>query len=243
MKMASISKNIFICFVVIFMISMNVYSQEYPKYGSEEWKKLSRAERKKSLQIPENQLKTISKTELIEAYLNFPLTPLIDAYNNRQKGFQRICDEFDGLKELMKREDVGACLINYYKQLEPDKYEESWGSIKRGNFSLRINYIELLISQEEIINNLKENEVKALLKDLLKKMDLKNKHYKLHSGYGLQATAFPITKLLYLKGKSNGYSQRIKNVSGMDSFIAGERISLERIPDIIIIANDYLRSN
>jgi hypothetical protein len=241
--MKSIFKINCIGFVFILFLSIKTFPQEYPNYGSEEWKSLSIEQQKKSLQIPVEKLKEMSSAELIQAYLNFPLTPVIDAHNNKQKGFQIIYDEFNGLRELMDREDAATSLIKFYQELKPDEYEESWDLVKKGEFTFRIAYVELLLGQDVIIGKLKEDEVKILLKELLKKMDIKNTHFDLHSGYGLEATAFPMSKIIFHKGMLNGYSQRIANISGINSFLLGNVISLNKIPDIIIIANDFLSNN
>ncbi len=241
MPARSITKLQYILFLSFLLFPASVFSQAYPRYGSEDWRMLSREDKMKSLQIPEAQLKAMSTSDLIQAYLDFPLTMLVDAYDSRQMGFQRVSTLFNGLRELLNRKDVAVSVLAFYKKMEPDDYKESWDLIAKGTFAIRFARFELLISQDEVVNGLTEGEVKLMLEELLRKLGGKNKHFALNSGYGIESTAFPIARLIHAREKVGGFSQRMANIPGMSNFLMGYRVPIEQISDIVIVANDFLQ--
>ncbi|MFZ3101985.1 MAG: hypothetical protein WA113_07270 [Desulfitobacteriaceae bacterium] len=95
-----------------------VVSYQYPvKGGTEEWKKLnSHAEMLDVVQIPENILKKMTTAELVETVLNYPLYGDMYSYDTFQQGIESIIIQFNGLSELLKRDDAGTVLLAKYKE-------------------------------------------------------------------------------------------------------------------------------
>ena len=114
------------------------------------------------------------ENRLIKLYVkNDQYCGLVYAYNNKQDAFNRIYKLFNGLRELMKRDDLAKSVLAYYQEMDPyalapSKISDSW---ERGLFFSKFDYIELLLSQEALIDQFSEEELIDLLKELLKKHD------------------------------------------------------------------------
>lgn len=130
---------------------------DYPiKPGSEEWKGFqSSMEMVDACQIPDNILNSISTKELLNICLRYPMFLDIHFANNLQDGLDIIIPSFNGLAELLNRDDCPEVLMDkYYKETPCDV------KLKKGNNTLKLFYLELLISQEHIITQLEESKEK-----------------------------------------------------------------------------------
>lgn len=126
---------------------------------------------------------------------------MIFAYNTFQDGFHRVYNEFNGLRELMERNDAATKLIAFYKNMQVDGYDLNWEPSKKGKFTFGFVYIETLLSQPKIINQLNQNDAKMLISVLIKKFDKKVEHVSEHSIVGLEYCAYAIAHILHKNGK------------------------------------------
>lgn len=108
-------------FIIIF-VSFNAKAEspnnwDYPvKPGTSTWFELSsHDEMIKACQIPEEILKSTPTKELIELCLNYPLLGDIFAYNKIQEGVSRVSEQFNGLNELINRDDCVNFLFDKMK--------------------------------------------------------------------------------------------------------------------------------
>lgn len=243
--MNDMKKGLFCCLMISLLGSniISAQSYEYPiKPGSEEWKTLPVAEKNKLLQIPESMLSTMTTEELIQAYVDNPFTTLIFAYNKSEDGLSRIYNEFNGLRELMRRKDAGQKLIEYYKNMDPGAYDVNWEPARRGQFTFTFVYIEVLLAQESILEQFSTSEVRSLLSELLKKHELMIEHVSEHSIVGLEMNAFSMAKLIESRGKDNRFSQMLLQTQGMEDFLRTAMLQNENIlPAIIQIARELLQ--
>ncbi len=135
----------------------NIDEYHFPiKPGTEEWKSFtSHDEMLQACQIPEDILKGMSTVGLIETVLNYPLSKDIIAYNTPQGGINSQIKQFNGLSELLKRTDAKEKLL--------DKYQEI--NSLDGENSFKLSYLICILSQDDIISHLSENELSILLKE------------------------------------------------------------------------------
>ncbi|PIU58306.1 MAG: hypothetical protein COS89_01050 [Deltaproteobacteria bacterium CG07_land_8_20_14_0_80_38_7] len=194
-------------------------------------------------QIPEGILLDMSTEELIQAYIESRFTGLILAYDNPQDGFNRVYEDFSGLRELLNRDDIGIKLVTYYQGMDPGLYDPNWEPSRIGKFTFKFIFIEVLIAQERILERLTHSEVKLLLSELLKKNELKTRYCEKHSILGLSINAFAITRLIELKGKQSGFSLEFLQEPGMDYLLKTGRLRNDRIlPALIQKAQEFLQS-
>ena len=146
----------------------------YPvKPGTVEWNKLgNKVAREKACQIPEEILKNLTTDELIESVLNYPFLMDIYAYDSYQKGFKAVSERFNGLKELLQREDVADKLITKYKNTE---VAEDADKVASGQI-FDLSNIEILLGQDEVLNQLADTNKYELEKEIEDKYMEKKEH-------------------------------------------------------------------
>lgn len=211
--------------------------------SSEERQNITWEEVKRAEQIPDSILSTVPTEELIQAYVDHRFTGLMFAHDNLQDGFAQVYNDFNGLREILKRKDASRKLIVYYQSMDPGAYDPNWVSARIGRFTFTFVFVEVLLAQEIIIEQLTRSEVKTLLSELLKKHESKTVHRKEHSIIGLGTNAFCIGRLIELKGKENGFTQLLLQVSGMQYLLKTGRLQNNDIlPALIQIAKEFLRN-
>ncbi|MGE5411235.1 MAG: hypothetical protein ACM3MI_09780 [Clostridiales bacterium] len=171
------------------------------KPNTPEWKSLSVEEKNQMLQITEDKLKKMPTEVLIQAYIDNPFCSLMFAYNTSQDGFKRVCKEFNGLRELLKRVDRAQKLIEFYKNMQADGYDKSWDLKTIGEFTFKFTYIEILLSQPEIINQIRNSDVKIITNELVQKYNKKAELINKHSIIGLESCAYAVAHILNQRGK------------------------------------------
>jgi hypothetical protein len=110
------------------------------KPGMAEWKNFkTHSEQVASLQIPENILRKMETCALVKTCLKYPLFIKITAYNNWQEGIEIIINEFNGLRELLKRNDAGTILLTHLRELNPLDFTGQYPSFEKGFDANRIS--------------------------------------------------------------------------------------------------------
>jgi hypothetical protein len=167
------------------------------KPGMAEWKELqSQEDMIAACQIPVEILNNLTTEALAETCLNFPIFLQITAYNNVQNGFERFAEKFNGFSELLSRSDAGQVLLTKYISMNPTAYSRTWTNIEKGNFIFDFLYIEMLLSQKEILASLSMDSRKTLANECLKKYEAKLIEKDLFGLVGLGHTAFIMSNLL-----------------------------------------------
>lgn len=175
-------KKIFLISVLMLFVSVCTYSEtcntsdayEYPiAPGTKEWKELSGYPEKIEVsQIPENQLKAMSTEGLLETVLNCPIIINIIAFAPYQNGYISIFNHFNGLQELSNREGLDQIILNKYYELNNTIIPENKSlSVK---FNGKIVGIEMIISQDYIIDNLNDEQKIFLLRETIKRYESTN---------------------------------------------------------------------
>ena len=144
-----------------------------PEKTPEEWGKLRSLKKKLEVcQVPEEILETMSTEGLIETCLAYPLFSNMMYQNSLQDGFCQLVDGFNGLRELLSREDGAPLLLQKYLKLSLDnvKNVDEFGSI-------RLIYFEFMLANPQVISKLSEEEKEALLDRAMKLIALKSQRY------------------------------------------------------------------
>ncbi|CAM3920925.1 MULTISPECIES: hypothetical protein [Paenibacillus] len=130
---------------------------EYPiKPGTDEWKDLADKEEKlKVSQIPEDVLTKLSTEALIESVLNYPLLVDMLAFNSYEQGFNAVASNFNGLQELLKRDDAGIKLFEKYNK------KNSSLNVEQTNYRDSM-YLKVMLSQNVLSSKLSAEQLKEL---------------------------------------------------------------------------------
>jgi len=128
--------------------------------------------------------------------------------------------------------------------MTPNAYENNWEPVKKGQFAFTFVFVEILISQESILNSFTESEAKTVLAELLKKNELKAHHPELYSMFDIQFNSYSMAKLLYSKGKGNGISQALLQTPAMDEFLKSGRLKNKEVLSVLFQkAKEFLNAN
>ncbi len=207
-------------FLLLVILSFNVLTilaqkndlpYDFPiKPGTTAWTKLkSTKEIYDSTQIPSAILKDLSTEALVKTCLNYPNLLLMYAFDDFQKGFNELKNNFNGFQELMIRKDAGNELFKIYQQMNPMQLNESWTSEKQGAFVISIKYVEVIISQYPILNSLSESEKKILTQESIKKFDEKKINLGVFGIPGLETTSLIMARILEIK---NGHYKKAETI-------------------------------
>lgn len=149
-----------------------------------------------------------------------------------QTGFSALLNNFNGFRDLIIRKDAGKELLLTYqkyniKDLSPNaKLEE------KGAFTFKFTYIELLLSQSQILSNLNINEKHLLRQEALKKFEQKKDLISAFGIFGLNNSAWTLGKLLQAEGKEGVLSSTISK-EGLNTFLSTGSFSNEQIVNAI----------
>lgn len=189
---------------VFLLVSLLVYggvtsapdAYDYPiKPGTDEWKAFgSHEEMVKACQIPEELLHRMSTTALVETVLNYPLTIDWWAYDSTEIGIERVRGQFNGLSELLSRNDAGVSLIASYQTVDPSTIDVNSSIAEQAEYYFRILNIELLLSQDSVISNLSITDLQNLISQARIIYESKLLRSDIFGGYSLQFTSTIIEK-------------------------------------------------
>jgi len=218
--------SFFICFCV-FSCSFQVNAQS--KQDGRPLDEIKLAE-----QIPEANLSTISTEMLIQEYLDSRYPGYILIYNYIHNAFEHAYNDFNGLRELLKRRDASQKLIEFYQRMDPAAYESSWDNVEKGAFTFSFVFIEVLISHESILEKMTKSEVKTFLNELLKKNEFKINHPEIFSIVSIQFNTYSIARLLEFKGKGNSISEALSKSPGVKHLLKTGQLQNNDVLNLVI---------
>lgn len=183
----------------------NVYKSVINPYDTpEEWDLLEDAEEMREVsQLPETA-RNATTAELVLYCMNYNLFDDMFVYESMLEGFDVVKQDYDGLRLLAAREDAGTVLVNLYKA-----YKLNDQSQLDRSACLRLDYLETMLAQPEILAKLTDEQCRELAAECYNKatqiMNARNDEY-------------GITQTLYLGVKSlmRADSEFARIVNGSD---------------------------
>ena len=176
--------------------SSGVY--DYPiRPGTEEWKALySFNDMLEACQIPENVLESMSTSALVETVLDYPLLSVYTAHNDWQQGFDMLVSNFNGLKELFNRRDAGSELLDKYIAIDPEIVELKWGDFEKCAFLVSMYDLQMILSQQSVLEQLSEHQAQVLLSETERKHQLLQNHPEVYGVLGSKFISMLTQKIL-----------------------------------------------
>lgn len=119
------------------------------KPGDAKWNEYeTNKERVAALQIPNTIIDKLTTRQLLDACLNYPYLIEITMFKDYQKGVDIMASKFNGLKELMERDDLLDLLIEKELKLETEYAALSNAkSEEKGLFSFQSLFVDLLLDR------------------------------------------------------------------------------------------------
>jgi hypothetical protein len=119
----------------------------------DEWDLLGCEEIRELSQIPQEVLSDISTEELVTLILEYPFLCDINAFDSVEEGYANLKNQFNGINELLEREDCIDILLDTYENYEiPDKKIIDYSAIMSGDEGIKTynDFIENKENREEI---------------------------------------------------------------------------------------------
>lgn len=195
-----------------------------PDRDPKKWKEFSsHKEKVDACQITDKTLDKISTEGLVDTCLEYPMFGDMILFENVQDGFSNLCDNFNGLEELIDREDSGECLYEIYKSLNFEELLES------DDYPLlKLKYLETILAQEEILTSMSKATRSNLLKTCKEYFELKISKYS--DILDPIPTAWIITRIL--KIDNSQFCELVKSNDALryfEEYGAFENVSLEDV--------------
>jgi hypothetical protein len=226
-----------------FMVNVHLFSQENERYkirpGKSEWNSLTtEEERFAALQISEERLKSIDTKELVKLCLDYPANCYITAFNDVQIAMSILFTKFNGFKELDLRDDAGKELIQIYKNMNTKGYNIKNFDCDEQYWTIKFNYVEILLAQDWILNKLTESQIKQLLKISMDKVKMKSEDASFSSLYGLQSSAFVMARTMKKTDNENFKEKASQSQSLSKLCKSGE---LDDVNTILLIQDEIVK--
>lgn len=197
--------------LMFLFFSVFVFGQEwdYPvKPKTVAWKKLSSNREKVDVcQIPQEVLMKMNTYVLLKTCLNYPLIEDVYAFDDFEKGIDKLFKDFNGVRALFKREDTGDELLNLYSLTLNNQHllDDDISDFEKGQYIVSISTLELLIS----CLVMKDKDTENLLDKLWEAYNLKRQKIKFFQGVGFRTNLFSRSKILF---KNNQFDvEKINN--------------------------------
>lgn len=172
------------------------------KPGMERWSQFkSMDEMYDACQIPDDILKKLDTETLLKICYDFPAYMSMFFYNSPQAGFNVFFINFNGIRELFNRKDVGYFMLKKYKSMSFADFNPLWTLENQGRFVYKYEYFEILLAQPQVIQSLDTNGRIELLKEALTKFDEKLLRKDLFGGTTFAVNAWIMAKTLYFENK------------------------------------------
>jgi hypothetical protein len=225
------------------------YVYDFPvNPNTKEWENLkTETERFNAMQIPSKLLKSMSTENLIITCINYPAFGHYTAFNNIQDGISRTIKNFNGLRELLFRQDAPSKMLSVYSELYVSKNDIkiSKNDIKNiitDFWGIRICYFELLLAKDEIIGKLNDEEKITLIKEVKKKISERVENEEQNSLFSIQPCLLIIAKILDESNYMDFQKKKKENTDIEILLNTGSVQNLSLVSSLIEMADNYINS-
>ena len=212
--------------------------------GTPEWQELkSHDAMLAACQVPEDLLSRMSTAGLVETCLTYPMSGDLFAYDCLQDGVDRVIAGFNGLQELLSRPDAAAALMRARDSLSPAQVHPDWASIRRGQYSRHLAYLELLLSQESCLAVLAPSARRQLTQSCLDWLDAKANQPSTFGKQSAMTTGLTMGRAL-LRTTFAPFVQAVEQDSTLATYLARGCTSGTHVLDLIVAyATQYLATS
>lgn len=181
-------------------ICTHVYT--YPiKAGTDEWRSLSVQEKHERLQLSDNLLGSMRTEDLIEVCLEYPFAIDLFTFNDFQTGFKALYNNFNGLRELLCRDDLAEPFLLFldvnWQKADLMKGKEP---LAIGNYSLLSVVFKYMLAQDAVINKMNRNQIRRMLDTCIRNNKIELSDTEMWSGVNQEATWYVYIKVIYNMG-------------------------------------------
>ena len=199
-------------------------------------------ERIEMFKIPEQTLHCLSTNALVKSCLDYPEFGLVWAYNSLQQGFDQVSSRCNGFDELWKRGDKFQVLYSLYQQKNPDRGNwDSYTDLENGLYLFDIIYVELIISQYEILHELSVSEKTELFQLVLDNQNKKVDLIQYWGVPGMETTCAILGRIMYLDNYQPLVEEYNNNEMMFRSVAEVLILDYDVVNKIMSLSEDYLK--
>lgn len=137
----------------------------------------------------------MNTSDLVETVMSHPKMFEIFAFSSPQQGFNVVRERFDALSELLRRQDAGKAMLARYRDMSTEA-GPSWSPDQVEEWLLSFQRLELILAQDEVLAQLDQVQLCALLNEARKKLEGKRRSEDLHGTTGEIATVRLMGRIL-----------------------------------------------
>ncbi len=203
MNRLNLKRNLAALLLFILFIPAKAQIWNYPvRPGTEEWKKLGTySERLNAFNIPDSILKVMSTKNLVKTCLNYPWWILITSRDNNQAGYTYLKSVFNGFQELENRKDAGQELFARYEKMDPQNIVTYESSVEQGMIIFQFAFIEILLSQSGILQNIPNDLLKSLVRKTISVYERKTITFDKYSYFGVSTSCLILSRSIELNNQ------------------------------------------
>lgn len=132
----------------------------YSFIHTEEWRSLSLTDRISTAQIPTEYMVKMPTNDLLNLVLDYPFFVDILAFNSIREGFISVLSKYNGLRELITRNDLGNVVTQLYIELEVNSLIETRSDEER---VWKLLILEMIIPQPEFASKYSDQQTTDIL--------------------------------------------------------------------------------
>lgn len=229
-------------FPTTLLAQQNKVIWDFPvKPGTNKWVELKTYEEKlDAYNIPDTLLSILSTEELVKSCLNYPEFRLIMTRNSFQMGYDYLKSIFNGFDELEKRNDAGILLLHEYQKFTPSNIQNYDTPLKKGGFSSKMRYLELMLAQKPILLKLDTKSKKELLERCILNYEKIKKLPEYYTTYNLLTPTLILGRILEVDNYQEYIAQ--KDIDrNLQKFVDSSMLfDYSSLSDIIDISKEYV---
>lgn len=185
--------------------------------GSNEWKEFqSHQEMVDACQIPENVLASIDTESLVHLCLNYPLLFDIYAYNQVSDGFDAFYNQFNGIQELLRRQNaIDVLLVLYQSKLQQQSSmldNQIVSLLEKGKYKFEVSAIELFMGCPQIQPILSDQKLSEVITALMNGYEEKCKCLSENKKLAFQSNVYARANIINKINPSLLSNQRMKQL-------------------------------
>jgi len=210
------------------------------KPGTEAWGNLkSETAKISATQIPDSILSKMTTSALTYSCINYPRFGNYIAFKNYPTGYEVLKLQFNGLKELANRNDAAKYLVDVYQKAGIKGFEGLDLNLEQKHWTLKFIWLELLLSQDNIIQSMSPDEKEDLLEISYSKFNMKKANE--FAFLSLSTTVFLMAKILNSLNY-NEFEQELEKENNLEILMKTARVDdLHILDNILILTENYLK--
>ena len=212
----------------------------YPiRPGSEAWKNLkTSAEKLEAVSVPADILEVMCTHGLVYTCVYCPLfISNLTVFNCDRDGFLSLCNHINSFGELIKREDAGIELFDYYTLLT----DTALNNITLFSCRFQIYSVEIFFSQQEFLSQFNNDLLNEVFSKAYDNLLIKEKLEKEKTFYA--ANLYLTTNILYYYIKFQPLIDFIDNYKTLDIFCNSDLWNEEVIDSLRHYTEEYVEQN